>query len=71
MKEKSKKQFRELSDQELEKVTGGGSGTFEPQCVNKDQNKPCPVPYPLEKDGRCCELSSLVGLDIVAPLPFL
>ena len=54
---KEKKQLRELSDQELEKVTGGGSGTSEPQCVNKDQNKPCHSPYIVEKDGRCCEMS--------------
>lgn len=58
---KEKKQLRELSDEELEKVTGGtGLGIADPSqgiCVDKAQlpGGKCGSLYSIEKGDQCCK----------------
>ena len=68
MKEKPKKQFTELSDQELEKVTGGtGLGIADPSqgiCVDKAQlpGGKCGSLYSIEKGDQCCKEGIGIGI---------
>ena len=60
-KNKQTKQFRELSDEELEKVTGGtGLGIAGPSpeiCVDKAKlpGGKCGSLYSIEKGDQCCK----------------
>ena len=68
MKEKAKKQFTELSDQELEKVTGGtGLGIADPsqeRCFDKAKlpGGKCGSLYSIEKGDQCCKEGIGIGI---------
>ena len=69
--DKEKKQFRELSDEELEKVTGGtGLGIADPsqeRCFDKAKlpGGKCGLLYSIDKGDQCCMEGIGTGAEIV------